>query len=93
MPTLRQLSLRTLLAVAKEDTPEGDLYTVSSTERLNEAVEAAEKAVVNVEFAEVSDERTFVAEESGVGAAIDGEENDKTLKLDFSVLRIDCGQY
>ena len=86
-------SAETLLAVAKEDTPEGDLYTVSSTERLNEAVEAAEKAVVNVEFAEVSDERTFVAEESGVGAAIDGEENDKTLKLDFSVLRIDCGQY
>ena len=45
----------TLLAVSKEDTLEGDIYTVSSTQRLNEAVELAESSVQEVGFAAVAE--------------------------------------
>lgn len=80
----------TLLDVTKEDTEEGDVYTISSTQRLNEAVELAEEAVTNVEFAEIDAPATgFDPEQSGLNAIV--EEN--TLKLDMRFVKIDCGEY
>ena len=80
----------TLLGVTKEDTEEGDIYTVFSTSRLNEAVELAEEAVTNVEFAEIDAPATgFAPEQSGLNAIV--EEN--TLKLDMRFVKIDCGEY
>ena len=84
----------TLLEVSKEDTPEGDLYTISSSDRLNAAVELAEASVQEVAFGVVS-EKDDTACGSNVGAEIvpaDGGEG-SLLKLDLSQIKIDCGEY
>lgn len=80
----------TLLEVSKEDTPEGDLYTVSSTEKLNNAIESAENAVIDAEFGTVEEKSEG---HCNAGLEIVGEENEKKLVLDLSLLKIDCGEY
>lgn len=80
----------TLLEVSKEDTPEGDVYTIESTQRLNDAIELAEESVTDVEFAEIDAPAAgFTPEQSGLNAVV--EEN--TLKLDMRFVKIDCGEY
>ena len=84
----------TLIEVTKEDTLEGDLYTVSSSDRLNTAVDLAEASVQDVAFAAVA-EKDASAFGSNVGAEIvpaDGGEG-SLLKLDLSNIKIDCGEY
>ena len=84
----------TLLVVSKEDTPEGDLYTISSTERLNNAVELAEAAVVEADFAAVADkDETVYGSNAGIAVVpADGGSGSK-ISLDLSTLKVDCGEY
>lgn len=83
----------TLLAVSKEDTLEGDIYTVSSTQRLNEAVELAESSVQEVGFAAVAEKDESVYG-SNAGAEIVALNNGGArINLDLSLLKIDCGEY
>lgn len=82
----------TLLNVTKEDTEEGDLYTISSSERLNLVAELAENSVQDVEFAEIdSPAAEFDSVQSGVNARVDNSNN--TLQLDMRFLKVDCGEY
>lgn len=78
----------TLLEVTKEDTPEGDLYTIKSSDRLNIAVEAAETAVQDIDFAAVATKNETVYGSNAGAEVVDG-----TINLDLSTLRIDCGEY
>lgn len=80
----------TLLDVTKEDTPEGDIYTVTSTERLNDAIVSAENAVIDAEFGTVA---TKDVNHCNAGIEIVGDENEKKLVLDLSLLKVDCGEY
>ena len=82
----------TLIDVTKEDTAEGDLYTISSTQRLNDAVELAETSVQEVGFDAVAtkDETIYG---SNAGAEIVDGTNGKKINLDLSLLKIDCGEY
>lgn len=82
----------TLLDVDKQDTPEGDLYTISSTQRLNDAVELAETSVQEVGFAAVAT-KDSTAYGSNAGAEIVDGTNGKKINLDLSLLKIDCGEY
>ena len=83
----------TLLAVSKEDTLEGDIYTVSSTQRLNDAVELAESSVQEVGFAAVAEKDESVYG-SNAGAEIVALNNGGArINLDLSLLKIDCGEY
>ena len=84
----------TLLEVSKEDTEEGDIYTIASSQRLNTAVELAEASVQEVAFDAVA-EKDETVYGSNAGAEIvpaDGGEG-SLLKLDLSTLKIDCGEY
>ena len=84
----------TLIEVSKEDTPEGDIYTISSSQVLNTAVELAESSVQEVAFDAVA-EKDETVYGSNAGAEIvpaDGGEG-SLLKLDLSTLKIDCGEY
>ena len=80
----------TLLDVTKEDTPEGDIYTVTSTAKLNEAIESAENAVIDAEFGTVA---TKDVTHCNAGIEIVGGDNEKKLVLDLSLLKVDCGEY
>ena len=82
----------TLIEVTKEDTPEGDLYTVSSTDRLNDAVELAETSVQEVGFAAVAEKDETVYGSCAGAEVVDGD-NGKKINLDLSTLRVDCGEY
>lgn len=82
-----------LVAVNKDEGNSGDTYGVYATNKLQSAVAAAENSVQRVEFASVSGTRTFNKPESGVGANITGDTNDKVLQLDMTLLRVDCGEY
>ena len=84
----------TLIAVEKEDTPEGDLYTVSSTERLNNAVELAESSVQEVAFAAVAEkDETVYGSNAGAEIVPADSGEGSLLKLDLSTIKIDCGLY
>ena len=82
----------TLIEITKVDTPEGDEYTVASTERLNDAVELAETSVQEVGFAEVATKDETVYGSNAGAAVVDGE-NGKKVVLDLSHLKLDCGEY
>ena len=82
----------TLIEVTKEDTPEGDLYTISSTEKLVEAVELAEASVQEVGFAAVAEKDETVYGSNAGAEIVDGNDG-KKLVLDLSVLKLDCGEY
>jgi hypothetical protein len=83
----------TLIEVSKEDTPEGDIYTISSSDRLTDAIALAETSVQEIGFQAVADKDETVYG-SNVGAEIvDGENGGKKIALDLSVLKVDCGEY
>ena len=82
----------TLIDVVKEDTPEGDLYTISSTQRLNDAVDLAETSVQEVGFAAVASKDSSVYGSEAGAEIVDGT-NGKKINLDLSTLKIDCGSY
>ena len=83
----------TLIEVSKEDTPEGDLYTISSSEKLNDAIALAETSVQEIGFQAVADKDETVYG-SNVGAEIvDAENGGKKIALDLSLLKVDCGEY
>lgn len=84
----------TLIDVEKEDTPEGDLYTVSSTERLNNAVELAESSVQEVAFAAVAEKNETVYGSNAGAEIVPADSGEGSLlKLDLSTIKIDCGLY
>ena len=83
----------TLLEVTKEDTLEGDIYTISSTDKLNNAVELAESSVQEIGFAAVE---TKDASDYGsnVGAEIVmADDGGSKINIDLSALKVDCGEY
>ena len=83
----------TLIEVSKEDTPEGDIYTISSSQVLNTAAELAESSVQEVAFGSVA-EKDETVYGSNAGAEIVPIDNEGSLlKLDLSTLKIDCGEY
>ena len=80
----------TLLEVSKEDTPEGDIYTISSSDRLNSAVTLAEASVQDVVFEEID---APVASDEPVQSCVNAVVEENTLKLDMRFLKVDCGEY
>ena len=83
----------TLIDIDKEDTLEGDIYTISSTDKLNNAVELAESSVQEIGFAAVE---TKDASDYGsnVGAEIVmADDGGSKINIDLSALRVDCGEY
>lgn len=83
----------TLIEVAKEDTPAGDIYTISSSDRLNDAVELAETSVQEVAFDEVADKDSSAYGSNAGAEIVDGTNGGKKLNIDLSLLKIDCGEY
>ena len=83
----------TLIDIDKKDTLEGDIYTISSTQRLNDAVELAESSVQEIGFAAVE---TKDASDYGsnVGAEIvEVNGGGSKINIDLSALKVDCGEY
>ena len=83
----------TLIDIDKEDTLEGDIYTISSTDKLNNAVELAESSVQEIGFAAVE---TKDASDYGsnVGAEIVmADDGGSKINIDLSALKVDCGEY
>ena len=79
-----------LVQVTSTSGETGELYTVSSTEKLQNAIDAAENAIVKTEFGTVE---TKDVNHCNAGMTITGDTNDKTLVLDLQLLKIDCGEY
>ena len=82
----------TFIEVSKEDTPEGDVYTITTTSALSEAIELANSSVQEVEFDAVAEKDETVYGSNAGAEIIDGEDG-KKLVLDLSLLKIDCGDY
>ena len=83
----------TLVNVTKVDTPEGDDYTIESTQKLNDAVELAESSVQEIGFAHV-DEKDASEYGSNAGAEIvESNNGGSKINIDLSALRVDCGEY
>ena len=82
----------TLLEISKEDTPDGDIYTIESTQKLNEAVELAENSVQEIGFAAVADKDESVYGSNAGAEIVDGA-NGKKINIDLSLVKIDCGEY
>ena len=77
-----------LLGTTASTKDEASIYGIKAA-----LADALTNLVTSVQFAPVSETRTFSAAESGVAATIDDNEDGKTLKLDFTTLKVDCGEY
>lgn len=83
----------TLINVTKVDEPEGDVYTISSSDRLNSAVTLAETSVQEVGFAAVATKDSSDYGSNAGVEIVDGSHGGKKINIDLSVLKIDCGEY
>ena len=83
----------TLLDVTKEDTLEGDIYTISSTDKLNDAVELAESSVQEIGFASVETKDTSDYGSNAGAEIVAADDGGSKINIDLSALKVDCGEY